>query len=366
MGPGAAAGREAAAAALRDLGRPAAAVAPADEAAAPALARAGLVALVEHAPDGAPVVDLDGVDDPLAAILAAADHPREVARRPIFVVGPARSGTTWVLDLLAGHPEVAGVFESFLFMPDELPRLADPGGFDADRGRPVFDRPQGPGQLVSRDEAVAALRARTVSWLARAVGPEHRWLVEKTPYHGQTASIIAEAFPAARFVLVVRDPRDVVVSGRDARTTWLRSPRHRQTLLRKPVPWYLGRRWANIVAHVDALAARRPGAVFELRYEELHADTARVARGLFAFCGISIDDERLRDIVADNDIARRADRGPGRFRRAGRTGDWHRELGRLDRILVEAAAGTAMAERGYLPRPGVPARVTTWLRRRFG
>lgn len=33
--------------------------------------------------------------------------------RPVFVLGTARSGTTWLANLLADHPRIAAVFPKF-------------------------------------------------------------------------------------------------------------------------------------------------------------------------------------------------------------------------------------------------------------
>jgi hypothetical protein len=38
-----------------------------------------------------------------------------LAEGPVFIFGRARSGTSWVYDMFHAHPQVAGVFESWIF-----------------------------------------------------------------------------------------------------------------------------------------------------------------------------------------------------------------------------------------------------------
>lgn len=93
---------------------------------------------------------------------------------PVFVVGSARSGTTWVLDAYRTHPLVAGVFESKLFArPHGLSGLLHDDHWSGRRS--------GLGVLTSRDEVVEVVRELASGWLAGALRPEHRFLVEKTP-----------------------------------------------------------------------------------------------------------------------------------------------------------------------------------------
>ena len=288
--------------------------------------------------------------------------PLEVAARPIFVVGFPRSGTTWTFDLLATHPEVAGVFESMLLTPENVAYLR--AGTDYTTVNARTGLRVGLGQLIDRDDAILAARETLVSWLARAVGPEHRWLVEKTPAHAVTLDAVADVFPQARVVHVVRDVRDAIASRQD----WRRGGGMRATpasaLVMKPSVWRDSVEWDVTLRSVDAARARLP--VHEIRYEQLHARPLETLRDLYAFCGIPADDDQLARIIAANDFARYARTGPGQFRRRGRVGSWRDELSLWTRALIAVLAGEALAAKGYLPRPPIANRLAFAVARRLG
>jgi hypothetical protein len=291
-------------------------------------------------------------------------HALEVASRPVFVVGHPRSGTTWTYDLLASHPAVAGVFESALFLRDHI-------GVLADRFAPIikgistqwdpavredFTRHRwGPAQLIDRDTAVASFRDVTTSWLANAVSGEHELLVEKTPGHDYSLPLLAELFPAARVVLVVRNGLDVAASTKAEQKGFdPRWPGGRYASIR----WArrAGKQWGSWVTFTERVAREIPLPVHEIRYETLHAQPHDAVTGLYEFCGLEWDDELVADVVARNDIASIPGRGEGRFFRAGRVGDGRRQLTRLEQAVFEGAAADALVANGYLMRPGGLAR----------
>lgn len=340
---------------LRSLGRPAAAVDEEDETSA-RLARAGVVTLRLGQPRASELGQLrrasirahvltDGGAGPTLnarSVLAAVDHGLEVAIRPIFVVGMGRSGTSWVTDLLGGHPRVCALFETELFFDERLSFLADAGSFDPDRSIPLMGLRRGTGLLVDQETAVTEIRALLVRWLSRAVGDEHAWLVEKTPAL-KNLEAMAALFPDARFVCVMRDLRDVMVSFADARRSWLGNTSYARLVIDIPRDWRDG--WAAI-ERVRSLAP-----VHVIRYEALHAAPEREVKQLFEFCGIPCDHRMIREIVAANRFELHPDTGPLRFRRGGRVGDWRTQLGWVDRQIALAVAGRAMLAQGYLATP---------------
>ena len=166
---------------------------------------------------------------------------------PIFVLGLQRSGTTWLANVLAGHPEVAaveaadhqGVHESIFFshFARAYGDLADDANFD----RFATDFTACDYYLLSglEESWLREHRPRTYPDAFRSVMGElarrqgaHRWL-EKSPHHSLLAPELADAFPDARFVSVIREPADLIRSRLWAfRHTPPPYPRRFSTLLR--------------------------------------------------------------------------------------------------------------------------------------
>lgn len=269
----------------------------------------------------------------------------QLAAPPVFVVGGHRSGTTWVFDILTHPAEVAGVFESWLFTPDHgLGGLLHWGNWKPDHIEKLvkrFERRPGLGQLVDRDEVVDTCRRLAESWLGRVLEPHHRYIVEKSPSHLDAVETIRELWPDARFVHVVRDGRDVLVSRRAA-LSW-----DRVFLPKKLNTYREAQRWAGAMSRGRFLAGELGNTYTEIRYEDLAGDPHRGVRRLFDFCGIRVGDAVVASAIEATDFRRHYTGGATEFRRAGRVGDWRTRLGFVDRLLFHRGAGSALEDRGY-------------------
>ena len=91
-----------------------------------------------------------------------------------------RSGTTWLFDILTSHPQVAGVSESFLFLTPGLGSLLGPMHSSLEG--------VGVGRLLSGEELLAEVRTFSVRLLGRALGPGHRFIVERSAPPGAALS----------------------------------------------------------------------------------------------------------------------------------------------------------------------------------
>lgn len=302
--------------------------------------------------------------------ISGSDLAERLAAPPVFVVGNPRSGTTWLFEVLEAHPEVAGVFESWMFHE----QFGFAGMFDRrlwnaeiiGRWEREFGRGLGLGPLASRDEVVADVRELSSRWLGRALGPEHRFLVEKTPMHLHFAPLIGEVFPEARFVEVIRDGRDVAVSTLAAARGWhpeIASKDGDSTSALGVAD--LARDWRICVdvgaRHEKALAGRW----LRVRFEDLRADFAGTVSQVLTFCGIPADAKTVERMHAATAIATH-ETGERRFRRAGRVGDWRSEFSLYDAWRFDRVAGEALVETGYetSQRWWRSAAVPRWLRRR--
>jgi hypothetical protein len=253
-----------------------------------------------------------------------------------------------VFDVLTAHPAVAGLFESLIFTGNGLAAPLRPMHWDPDRSREMFDREMGLGQILKREEVIADLQELAARWLSRALEPQHRFLVEKTPANAAAVETLATLFPDASVIHVLRDGRDVAVSTAAAQHSWQRrgdgsdpppvSARHM---------WSIGRGWAAQVSALRAQALTLPLPFYEVRYEDMHSSPRETARELFDFCRIPVQDDQLEKILQQTHFSKLPRTGPDQFRRAGRVGDWRREWSRLELLLFTAAAGEVLDQTGY-------------------
>jgi hypothetical protein len=219
--------------------------------------------------------------------------------RLVFLGGVGSGGTDLLMNVLNAHGEV--------FIPGEipfLPRIADefPALVPAERVAAVTARMRQLDEyrtlthhhwtnFVSdrKDEVELGPppdpRDGRVSlsaiylWLLGV--PENiAWSGNKTPTNTENMDRLARAFPDARFIVIVRDPRDVVMSWR---RRWDRDERLTAD------KWE--RRLARGREHIAALPA---GTVLVVRYEDLLGDLQGVSHRLCAFLELDFDPAMLR------------------------------------------------------------------------
>jgi len=198
----------------------------------------------------------------------AAALPR---RRIAFLLGHPRSGTTVMERLLDAHPDIAAaseypVFERCmveLFTPHpgvEPDFLAEPSpGFDAGSvRRRYWDLMEGA--------------------LAQPIGT--RLLLDKNPALTDGLHGILRFFPEARFLVMLRDPRDVLLSCLFQDFGWTRLGVACHSLAGAVAAWEATMR------HWVCLRALLPPAQWlEVRYEEFVAHPEDAMPGIFTFLG---------------------------------------------------------------------------------
>jgi hypothetical protein len=300
-------------------------------------------------------------------VLTAAPSPS--GRTMVFVVGCARSGTTWVRSILAAHPGVVSGPESHLF-PTFYQPLAGKGPVVKRRAAALatYDRwasgdvrGAGPHRWVSRerlrevldrfvldtnDDEVRAGAARAALWTiledfaATSHADSGAVLVEKTPYHLYYALTILEWWPTARVVEVIRDGRDVCVSLQHKSVVEAWAPAARLDQIN---------RWVRAVGF--GAAAREQsvaqGRWLPVHYEALSANTREQVRGLLSFAGLPVVDQLIEAIVAATDFSALSTTGPQQHRRKGVVGDHRNHFSDADHRLFRDVAGNVFQAAGY-------------------
>lgn len=190
-------------------------------------------------------------------------------RRPVFVVGMPRSGTTLLEQILASHPDVHGAGEIRLVRHS----LEEVGA--------VIGRPDPPLECVAhlRAEHVALLARRHEERLLALDGGRAARIVNKLPENYFYLGLIALLFPDATVIHCRRDPRDVALS------CWASS--------------FVEVRWAHDYGHIATRLAEyhrlmvywrtalpASFALIDVDYEDTVADLEGVARRMIAALGL--------------------------------------------------------------------------------
>lgn len=265
----------------------------------------------------------------------------------LFIVGMPRSGTKLLRDLLNRHPDVAIFPNESHFFP-RMPALIEKHGDPRRRerfarlyaeleGTRFMRRIRADGISIERDDWFARIDgggARDVLkalFACYAAMTGRRIVGDKTPEYLTEVPVLSGFFPHAKFVHIVRDPRDYVVSMRKA---WGKSlPRAAQ-------------RWKTSIRKFRHDVTRADVDWIELRYEDLVTSPREVLGRLCAFIGVPFHDAML---TLERPSENLGDTRGERSIVASNFGKWRRELCERDTHRVERIAGALMAELGYQP-----------------
>lgn len=258
---------------------------------------------------------------------------------PIFIGGAPRSGLALLRLMLDGHPAIScgpdvGHVALTMTSSDFESTLGDLHRehffLDAEKVRRIFAR------------AIAAPMEKRAAALGKA-----RW-ADKTAFNILVFERLAQLFPEARFLHLVRDGRDLAASLMERQ--W-RDPSGRlfdQCASLSGAARY----WASIVtrglrAEADPSLA---GRILRLRYEDLAAQPGETLRQVCAFIGAAFDPGMLAIERRQAPLAGLELESADRLRRpvnADAIGRWRRDLRQEDAAALYAAHRPLFEALGY-------------------
>lgn len=194
--------------------------------------------------------------------------------QPVFIVGPPRSGTTLIEQILSSHPAMHGAGE----LPD-LARLASQ--FGADRQAAPWQAAANLEEMASRGLAQDYLRA-----LRRNVPPDCPRISDKQPLNFVHLAFAALLFPNARVIHCRRDARD------NALSIWMENfnaDQHYATDF-EDLAFFIAQE-RRLMAHWEHVL---PLKMLTIQYEDVVANLEGQARRLLAFLGAPWDDRCLQ------------------------------------------------------------------------
>lgn len=281
--------------------------------------------------------------------------------QPVIVIGAARSGTKFLRDILAAAPNAAKV------------------PYDVNYVWRYRNEARADDEFVASDctPAIRTFIRRTLPSLARFSAARHTAVVEKTVGNSLRIPFVEAVFPDARYVVLLRDGRAVTES---AMRMWEAKPQWASLfdkLKALPLRNYRYVLWFAVNYVKGLFSGRGGGQVWGPRYKGIESDATSsslafvcarqwarsVENTLEGLRAVPAERQRIiryEDLVADESHLRDlvdwlgwkdAESVIGAYRRTVARGldrKWQKSLNAEQQQAMYAAAGTTLAELGYV------------------
>lgn len=213
---------------------------------------------------------------------------------------------------------------------------------------------------LDNDDALACLRTLIDRTLSRYVDVKQalggdpaavRWVGDKTPEAAVAIPLLDTLYPGSRFIHVIRDGRDGVVSG------WAHLTRENATgkfaTIADYAEYFARGHWTSYIALARQAGATLGRRYMEVRYEDLHAHGARETERMLAFLDLPRDQATIDTCVTAGSFEAlsggraRGTSDPTSHFRSGQIGDFRRSLPPEAIARFERVAGPLLQELGY-------------------
>ncbi len=238
----------------------------------------------------------------------------------VWIFGAGRTGSSWLAGMmgeLRGHTVWFEPWVGALFDPEHLQ-------LEKRKGKHFILSPQ------YKSTWLRLIRAFVRDGAAvrfPEAGPDD-YLVIKEPGGSVGASLLMEALPESRMILLVRDPRDVVASWVDAHKdgAWRSADEGSEDSDKRTVK--VARRYVRHMGEAKRAYDAHKGRKVLVRYEELRADTLGTMRRIYSTLGIGVDEKELARAVAKHswENVPEEKKGEGKFYRKASPGGWREDL----------------------------------------
>lgn len=207
----------------------------------------------------------------------------------VFLVGPPRSGTTWLQTMLGNHPVIGTSQESHLFnhfLTHMIRSWDHLKGFDDGRG--------GIGLPAYQTEAqfIQMMRDIVFEVLGNADEfHENPVFLEKTPDHILNMQEILRVLPGAKFIYMIRRPEDTIESMLCASQSWGRDWAPDNILKAISTYRYFAKKGTTDLQNINA------SQVVKVKYEDLVADTSKELTRILDFLGLDASDRTVSHMI---------------------------------------------------------------------
>ncbi len=219
----------------------------------------------------------------------------------VFIAGFARGGTTWLRRALSLHPDIAEYPKEIVFSKEKE---------------------------LTRDKIIDILK--------QALDGRHiseSYLALKAPANAVVLQQLASLLPEAKFLFIIRDPRDVLTSHIKGAKSWMKGANSEvEGCMRKTRRYYEGYVKASNLENV-----------YLVRYEDIHQQFKPTYKALCHFIGVSVRGAVLRNSHAFASFQKQTGRShshdnPHAAARRGVVGEWNHTLTVEDEAWYQASS----------------------------
>jgi Sulfotransferase family len=205
------------------------------------------------------------------------------ANAPIFVLSPARSGSTLLRFILDSHPDIACPPETNVALACKYLvntwRVLESGRPRATPSIPDYI-------LAATREAIDAAFGHYLAGTGKS-----RWC-DKSPNACWDAELLSLLYPEAKFICLYRHCMDVIASGAEARPWGVRQRIGFETdSFAAQYPGNMvaagGAYWLSHVQEIMRFEESQPGRCRRIRYEDLVTAPEETAADVFSFLGVT-------------------------------------------------------------------------------
>ena len=197
---------------------------------------------------------------------------KTLTKRPIFILGMPRSGTSLVEQIISSHDSVYGAGELSTLMELLYPILKD-------------RLSSGKDQNISSESNLTLIRKKYLDSLAH-LDTSANIITDKTPANFQNIGFIFSIFPDAKIIHLNRDPRAICWS--IYKSNWSETGYGFSYNVDDLVKFYS--LYSNLM---NFWHKKFPGKIYDICYEDLTTNQEQETRKLLEYCGLAWDENCL-------------------------------------------------------------------------
>lgn len=275
--------------------------------------------------------------------IASPKNRNILEKKFIIILGAPRSGTSWLNNILADHPVIAGLRGELKTFNFYVKPIVEAWSKEQNAIEQGFSK-QGHPSIMSRndlDDFILWFLNDTYSKVLEK-NPKATHILDKHPGYSIAIEEILHYIPHAKIIHLIRDGRDVVPSMISAKE---RIGFGEGTVLNAI------KSWKRSILACQQGKNKHPNNFLDVKYEELRNAGRDLIPKIFDFCELDCDDKMIDEIIENNRYDKNAVSRPDpqyEELREKRIPVWKVKLSVWERYQIHTQAGGLLQELGYI------------------